>query len=1192
MPKRLLSLLILSLFLILTACTTETPPEPSQPGEQPTATSPAEEIKPTELPMSDGEPAVLVSEVLTGMSGNNNFEFIELTNTSHEAPVDLKGWALWYQLADGQDELLVHRWSEHTLIPPQGHYLLGRAGEDLGLTPDKTFEITMIPQKGGLQLRATDGTPLDSLAWGAGPVNFAEGGIAPAMGNGVALERAPGGQSGNFVDTADNAADFILNQSPNPQNTGSPLTPLPEHQLVVSIGAPETAKPGNDFAYLLSVSNQTGQTVEGLTVQMLIPLALEVQSVPDEIEVSDQATFWELPQIAQTHQVALWKIGTLDDGESASTSLTVKAPWTVDIFTTASYSAQAENWAMPAFGAPVSVSVEGGVVPIGNLIDLVGAQLTIEGTATMPTGALYAGTGNVKFYLEDETGGVQVWVPEGEGAVGVGIGARVRVQGKLEVYRGALELVTGSPADVEILVPAKDGQPWPAAPVDVATSLSDLALPGRLVQVEGLVTRNDEFSYSYEIDIVDGTGETLTMYVDKQTNINVEAIEPGQSYRAVGILEIYNTERELYPRVQADLERIYPPVLLLEIGAPITVRSGEVFEVTLTATNYTPETLTNVAITGTMPLQGAAFDSVSEGGEVNGSQISWTIPEIPGNGESASVSYWITPTRSEGYLTLQEYAATAEEWPDPAKGDPYYVFVGDTVPIWAIQGPGFRSPYILQPVTTKGIVTGLFPDLGGFWIQETSTDTDPLTSSGLFIATGSTEPSVVPGDEVQISGIVRETSQQTQIAVTALEDIVLLSEGNPLPAAVELGPPADLDQAIRYYEAIEGMFTQISGPARVVAPITKYGEYVLVRPDTGVERLFQGQDEMNGLAMMVDDGSDIVHTDATTYPYVVNAGDTVSGVVGPLAYTFGQYKIEPVTVPQVNSQTTVLPSLTPTGSDEFSIMTWNVENLFDTSTPHPADPPMLKPSEYHLRIEKVANTIKAAGVPLIIGLQEVENIGVLEDIAALEILADYGYEPLLIEGTDSRGIDVGYLIRGDRATFIDLQQFNAPEGLTSRPPLLVQVEVETANGPATVFVINNHFTSMSGGEEATEPRRNAQAAWNVEVLQQVLLEYPEAYVAVIGDLNSYYDSRPIDTLRESGLNHVFEVLSEEERYSYIYQGLSQTLDHILVTPALFELLRRVQVLHVNADYALPLPDDASPLHTSDHDPVVATFEVR
>jgi hypothetical protein len=273
-------------------------------------------------------------------------------------------------------------------------------------------------------------------------------------------------------------------------------------------------------------------------------------------------------------------------------------------------------------------------------------------------------------------------------------------------------------------------------------------------------------------------------------------------------------------------------------------------------------------------------------------------------------------------------------------------------------------------------------------------------------------------------------------------------------------------------------------------------------------------------------------------------------------------------------------------------MTWNVENLFDTRQPHPSDPPMLLPSEYHLRIEKIANTIEAAGMPLIVGLQEVENIAVLEDIATDDALSDYGYKALLIEGFDSRGIDNGYLIRGDRVILINLEQFNAPEGLTSRPPLLLQVEVETENGPITVFVINNHFTSMSAGVEATEPRRNAQAAWNAEVVAQVLRDYPEAYVAVIGDLNSFYDSRPINTLREAGMKHVFENIPDEEHYTYIYQGLSQTLDHILVTPTLFELLNRTEMLRVNADYGLPDPVDPSPTHTSDHDPVVAVFRVK
>jgi hypothetical protein len=96
----------------------------------------------------------------------------------------------------------------------------------------------------------------------------------------------------------------------------------------------------------------------------------------------------------------------------------------------------------------------------------------------------------------------------------------------------------------------------------------------------------------------------------------------------------------------------------------------------------------------------------------------------------------------------------------------------------------------------------------------------------------------------------------------------------------------------------------------------------------------------------------------------------------------------------------------------------------------------------------------------------------------------------------------------------------------------------------------------------------------------------------VGDLNSFYDSLPIDTLREAGLNHVFEIIPEEERYTYIFEGASQTLDHILVTPSLMELIRRTEVLRVNADFAPPEPDDESPRRKSDHDPVVATFSLE
>ena len=130
---------------------------------------------------------------------------------------------------------------------------------------------------------------------------------------------------------------------------------------------------------------------------------------------------------------------------------------------------------------------------------------------------------------------------------------------------------------------------------------------------------------------------------------------------------------------------------------------------------------------------------------------------------------------------------------------------------------------------------------------------------------------------------------------------------------------------------------------------------------------------------------------------------------------------------------------------------------------------------------------------------------------------------------------------------------------------------------------------MSGGEEATEPRRNAQAAWNAEIAQELLGENPEAYLAVIGDLNSYYGSLPIQTLEESGLTDLFDSVNPNERYTYVYEGNSQVLDHILVNDSLLDTLISLDVLHSNADYSLPFSSDTSLYHISDHDPVIATF---
>jgi predicted extracellular nuclease len=68
---------------------------------------------------------------------------------------------------------------------------------------------------------------------------------------------------------------------------------------------------------------------------------------------------------------------------------------------------------------------------------------------------------------------------------------------------------------------------------------------------------------------------------------------------------------------------------------------------------------------------------------------------------------------------------------------------------------------------------------------------------------------------------------------------------------------------------------------------------------------------------------------------------------------------------------------------------------------------------------------------------------------------------------------------------------------------------------------------------------------------------------------------------------------DDERFTYLYDGSSQVLDHMLVSSALYSLLAAVDVLHFNAGHPHGLSGDPStPLRASDHDPVEGRFKLR
>ena len=169
-------------------------------------------------------------------------------------------------------------------------------------------------------------------------------------------------------------------------------------------------------------------------------------------------------------------------------------------------------------------------------------------------------------------------------------------------------------------------------------------------------------------------------------------------------------------------------------------------------------------------------------------------------------------------------------------------------------------------------------------------------------------------------------------------------------------------------------------------------------------------------------------------------------------------------------------------------------------------------------------------------------------------------------------------------------------------------------GDMVVHIVGNHFKSKSGDDplfgvnwppiRVTEVQRKMQAQVVRDFVGMILEDDPNALVIVAGDLNDFQFGEPGE-----GLDHPLAILEgigggvplinlvnlekDDERFTYLFDGNSQVLDHMLVSPGLYNLFVAVDMLHFNASYPYGLSDDAStPLHVSDHDPVEGRFKLK
>ena len=203
--------------------------------------------------------------------------------------------------------------------------------------------------------------------------------------------------------------------------------------------------------------------------------------------------------------------------------------------------------------------------------------------------------------------------------------------------------------------------------------------------------------------------------------------------------------------------------------------------------------------------------------------------------------------------------------------------------------------------------------------------------------------------------------------------------------------------------------------------------------------------------------------------------------------------------------------------DEFRVMFYNVENLFDTNNdPNKDDDEFTPESEKHWNTKRywtkhdhLLKVIKAvcqfSELPAVIGLSEVENRKVLEDMVDLIYHDSYGnlkYTIVHYESPDTRGIDCALLydprrIQGieSRVYHVDISDLDS--GNTTRDILYFKGVVDRQE---IVFLVN-HWPSRWGGVEASEPKRLEAARVTRSIVDSLIQSNPNHRIMIMGDFN-------------------------------------------------------------------------------------------
>ena len=252
----------------------------------------------------------------------------------------------------------------------------------------------------------------------------------------------------------------------------------------------------------------------------------------------------------------------------------------------------------------------------------------------------------------------------------------------------------------------------------------------------------------------------------------------------------------------------------------------------------------------------------------------------------------------------------------------------------------------------------------------------------------------------------------------------------------------------------------------------------------------------------------------------------------------------------------------------FTLVELNCENLFDVKDDSLKQDEQFTPeglyhwtyARYWKKVNHIGQEIISCGeqadgtfsIPDLVALCEVENDSVVHDLTHRSMLRNAGYEYVVTDSPDERGIDVALLYSPLTFGYIRSYPIRIAPRKNMKPTRdILYVEGCTASGDTLhVFVV--HAPSRSGGEIETHPNRALVTKRLAQSVDSIMQISPDANIIVTGDFNDPHDGHSMGVLYDAGLVSVSKDAKGKNGAggSYKYRGEWETIDQILLSGSL------------------------------------------